>query len=119
MKKCVLGTILKMMGLKNHDPGRISLINWVYFRGNNDAGSICWDFGDPMTPAPSHPFKFETFCILVALELPLLFIAFPFQGDGNLFIGAMLVWQFFILGLLFAIKGVCEEELRTPSEAPR
>ena len=54
--------------------------------------------------------KFKTLCILGSLEFPLIFIAFPFQGDGTLFIGAILVWQFFILGLLFAISEICREE---------
>ena len=51
----------------------------------------------------------KAFCCFVLLELPIFPIAFPFQGDGNMFVGTILLWQFFLCGLLWSIKEISEE----------
>ena len=51
----------------------------------------------------------KAFCCFVLLELPVFPIAFPFQGNGNLFMGIILLWQSFLIGLLYSIKEISEE----------
>ena len=53
-------------------------------------------------------------CVIIIIgmmELPCIFNGWMFQGDANLFLGSILAWQFFMLGLIGLINGLADERI--------
>jgi len=53
--------------------------------------------------------RIDAIIFIMMLELPCVFNAIQFQGDANLFVGSLLAWQFFILGLIGLVNGLQQE----------
>jgi hypothetical protein len=59
----------------------------------------------------------RVFFIICLLELPLIPIMLPFRGDDNLIFGISLIWQFFILGLLYLVRELIVDFLKELRQA--
>jgi hypothetical protein len=54
----------------------------------------------------------KSVCILLLLELPAFPVAFLFREDGNWFMITLLLWQFFIVGLLLFVTELSDERIK-------